>query len=68
MNGVMKENKKMNLDINEVEDKEKIHKMAETFREIADLYDELIEKGKTEEEMENILAKIYIKYSKISKL
>ncbi len=52
------------LDMNK-EDKEKIHKLAETFREIADLFDECIEEGKTEEEIETILAKVVIKYTKI---
>ena len=56
----------MNLkDIIEAEDKEKVHKLAETFREIADLFDECIEEGKTEEEIETILAKVVIKYTKI---
>ena len=52
------------LDMNK-EDKEKIHKLAETFREIGDLFDECIEEGKTEEEIETILAKVVIKYTKI---
>lgn len=47
------------------EDKEKVHKLAETYREIADLFDECIEEGKTEEEIETILAKVVIKYTKI---
>jgi len=69
MNYVMKESKKMDLkDIIEAEDKEdkeKVHKLAETFREIADLFDECIEDGKTEEEIETILAKVVIKYTKL---
>lgn len=52
-------------DIIEAEDKERVHKIAETFREIADLFDECIEEGKTEEEIETILAKVVIKYTKL---
>ena len=69
MNYVMKESKKMDLkdmiEAEDKEDKEKIHKLAETFREIADLFDECIEDGKTEEEIETILAKVVIKYTKL---
>lgn len=53
------------IEAEDKEDKEKIHKLAETFREIADLFDECIEEGKTEEEIETILAKVVIKYTKI---
>lgn len=53
------------IEAEDKEDKEKIHKLAETFREMADLFDECIEEGKTEEEIETILAKVIIKYTKI---
>ena len=53
------------IEAEDKEDKEKIHKLAETFREIADLFDECIEDGKTEEEIETILAKVVIKYTKL---
>ena len=53
------------IEAEDKEDKEKVHKLAETFREIADLFDECIEDGKTEEEIETILAKVVIKYTKI---
>lgn len=53
------------MNLKDKEDKEKVHKLAETFREIADLFDECIEEGKTEEEIETILAKVVIKYTKL---
>ena len=53
------------IEAEDKEDKEKVHKLAETFREIADLFDECIEDGKTEEEIETILAKVVIKYTKL---
>ena len=66
MNYVMKDSKKMNLKdiIEDKEYKEKIHKLTETFREIADLFNECIEDEKTEE-IETILTKVVIKYIKI---
>lgn len=55
------------IDLNEAnqEDIERIHEISKTFRELADLFDQLVIKGKTKEELEEIGAKIIFKYLKL---
>lgn len=43
------------------EEKEEVNKFANEFREIANLLDELVEEGKTREDLEVILGKIIVR-------
>ena len=47
------------------EDIKKVHEISKTFRELADLFDQLVIKGKTKEELEEIGSKIIFKYLKL---
>ena len=47
------------------EDIEKVHEISKTFRELADLFDQLVIKETTKEEQEEIVSKIILKYLKL---
>ena len=54
------------LDKANEKDKQEIHELANDFRELGDLFDEIVKEGISAEEIETIIGKIIVKFMKIN--